>query len=62
MQMDHLQDHPVNIELNGEDYEELIFTAERMRDYLNTKSISGVDELKIDVNKSKPGNAGFGRS
>jgi len=46
---------PVNIELNGEDYEELIYTAERMRDYLNTQSISGVDELKIDVNKSKPG-------
>ncbi|TMM32417.1 efflux RND transporter permease subunit [Polaribacter aestuariivivens] len=46
---------PINIELNGEDYEELIFTAERMRDFLNTQSISGVDELKIDVNKSKPG-------
>ena len=46
---------PINIELNGEDYEELIFTAERMRDYLNTQSISGIDELKIDVNKSKPG-------
>jgi multidrug efflux pump subunit AcrB len=46
---------PINIELNGENYEDLIFTAERMRDYLNTQSISGVDELKIDVNKSKPG-------
>jgi multidrug efflux pump subunit AcrB len=46
---------PINIELKGEDYEDLIFTAERMRDYLNTQSISGVDELKIDVNKSKPG-------
>tara|TARA_B110000008_G_scaffold249287_1_gene261898 strand:+ start:10077 stop:13550 length:3474 start_codon:yes stop_codon:yes gene_type:complete len=46
---------PINIELNGEDYEELIFTAERMRDYLNTQSITGVDELKINVNKSKPG-------
>ncbi len=46
---------PINIELNGENYEELIFTAERMRDYLNTQGISGVDELKIDVNKSKPG-------
>ena len=41
--------------MKGEDYEELIFTAERMRDYLNTQSISGCDELKIDVNKSKPG-------
>ena len=29
---------PINIELNGENYEELIFTAERMRDYLNTQS------------------------
>jgi multidrug efflux pump len=46
---------PINIELNGENYEELIFTAERMRDYLNRQSISGMDELKIDVNKSKPG-------
>jgi len=46
---------PINIELNGENYEELILTAERMRDYLNTQSISGIDELKIDVNKSKPG-------
>merc|ERR1711865_596689 len=45
---------PINIELNGQDYEELILTAERMRDYLNKQSISGVDELKIDVNKSKP--------
>ena len=46
---------PINIELNGQDYEELILTAQRMRDYLNTQSIPGVDELKIDVNKSKPG-------
>ena len=46
---------PINIELSGKNYEELILTAEKMRDYLNTQSISGVDELKIDVNKSKPG-------
>lgn len=46
---------PINIELNGDNYEELIFTAERMRDYLNRQSIAGVDELKIDVNRSKPG-------
>ena len=46
---------PINIELSGKNYEELILTAEKMRDYLNTQSIPGVDELKIDVNKSKPG-------
>ncbi len=46
--------YPINIELEGNDYTELIATAERMRDFLNTKSIPGIDELKIDVNKSKP--------
>lgn len=46
--------YPVNIEIKGEDYTELIVTAERMREFLNTKNILGVDELKVDVNKSKP--------
>ncbi|MCK5815776.1 MAG: efflux RND transporter permease subunit, partial [Flavobacteriaceae bacterium] len=45
---------PVNIEIEGDDYVELINTAERMRDFINSKNISGIDELKIDVNKSKP--------
>ncbi|WP_405611471.1 efflux RND transporter permease subunit [Polaribacter sp. Asnod1-A03] len=46
---------PINIEIEGDDYEELILTAQRMRDFINTKSIAGIDELKIDVNKDKPG-------
>lgn len=46
--------YPINIELEGDDYAELIDTAEKMRNYLNTENIAGVDELKIDVNKSKP--------
>ncbi|SCY38555.1 Multidrug efflux pump subunit AcrB [Nonlabens sp. Hel1_33_55] len=46
--------YPVNIELQGEDYGELIATAERMVKFLNEKNIAPVDELKIDVNKSKP--------
>lgn len=45
---------PINLELTGEDYAELITTAEKMRDYINSKSIAGIDELKIDVNRSKP--------
>jgi len=45
---------PVNIELQGKDYGELIATSERMRNFINSKSIPGIDELKIDVNKSKP--------
>ncbi|ATA89341.1 copper transporter [Capnocytophaga stomatis] len=46
--------HPINIELRGEDYGELITTAERMRDFIGQKNIAGIDELKIDVNKNKP--------
>lgn len=47
--------YPVNIELEGKDYNELIAAAEAMRNYINTKNIPGIDELKIDVNKGKPG-------
>jgi multidrug efflux pump len=46
---------PINIELEGDDYAELIATAEKMRDYINTRNIAGIDELKIDVNRDKPG-------
>lgn len=45
---------PINIEIEGSDYSELIVVAERMRDFINSKNIAGIDELKIDVNKSKP--------
>jgi len=48
------QGYPINIELEGKDYAELIATAEKMKDFINTKSIQGIDQLKIDVNKSKP--------
>jgi multidrug efflux pump subunit AcrB len=46
---------PINIEIEGDDYNELIATAEKMREFINTKNIAGIDELKIDVNKDKPG-------
>jgi multidrug efflux pump len=46
--------YPINIELEGDDYDELIATAEKMRNFINTKNVEGIEELKIDVNKSKP--------
>ena len=46
--------YPINIELEGRDYDELIQSAERMRNYINSKNIAGIEELKIDVNKGKP--------
>ena len=45
---------PINIEIEGDDYNELIATAENMREFINSKNIAGIDELKIDVNKDKP--------
>ena len=46
--------YPINIEIEGDDYAELIHTAERMKDFINLQNIEGIDELKIDVNRSKP--------
>lgn len=46
--------YPINIELEGRDYDQLINTAEDIRNFINTKNIAGIEELKIDVNKSKP--------
>lgn len=45
---------PINIELEGKDYDQLIETAENMRRFINNQNIPGIDELKIDVNKDKP--------
>lgn len=47
--------YPVNIEVSGEDYGELIQIAEALKNFLNNESIPGVEEIKVDVNKSKPG-------
>ncbi|SHE44487.1 Multidrug efflux pump subunit AcrB [Arenibacter palladensis] len=46
--------YPINIELEGKDYDQLINTAEDIRNFINTKNIAGIEEIKIDVNKSKP--------
>lgn len=45
---------PINIELEGPDYDELIATAERMRNFIDSRNIAGIDQLKLDVNKGKP--------
>ena len=47
--------YPITIEITGENYLGLIQTTEKMKDYLNRVNIPGVEELKIDVNKNKPG-------
>ena len=47
--------YPITIEITGKEYLALIQTAQNMKDYLNRVNIAGVEELKIDVNKNKPG-------
>ena len=47
--------YPVNIELIGQNYDTLINVAERMRTFINSKSIDGMEGLKVDVNKGSPG-------
>ncbi|MFD2563952.1 efflux RND transporter permease subunit [Aquimarina rubra] len=46
--------YPINIEIEGSDYDQLITVAEKMRNFINEKNIPGIEELKIDVNKGKP--------
>ncbi|GHA23674.1 copper transporter [Salinimicrobium marinum] len=45
--------YPINIELKGEDYEQMLTEAENLRSYIQELSIGGIEELKIDVNKAK---------
>ena len=47
--------YPVNIEIYGDNYEELIETAISMKNFLNKENIEGIEQLKIDVSRSKPG-------
>ena len=46
--------YPVNIEIQGEDYDELMALAKRMQNFINKKSIDGMEGIKLDVNKDKP--------
>ncbi len=48
------QGAPINIELSGDDYEELLVAAEGLRKTLVNSRIKGYDELKIDVTGDKP--------
>lgn len=46
--------YPVNIEIQGDDYDQLMALAKRIQNFINKKSIDGMEGIKIDVNKDKP--------
>ena len=45
---------PINIEIAGDDYTELIAVSERLQVYIDSVGIKGIEELKSDVLKNKP--------
>lgn len=48
------QGPPINIEIRGDDYDDVLLTANSMRQFLRELDFEGVEELKIDVDKRKP--------
>jgi multidrug efflux pump len=48
------QGAPINIEVTGDDYDEVLMAAEKMKRFINDKRIAGIEGLKLDVNKNKP--------
>jgi len=45
---------PINIEIAGENLEDLISTSERFKNYLDSMRIPGIEQLKSDFDKNKP--------
>ncbi|TWO32231.1 efflux RND transporter permease subunit [Seonamhaeicola sediminis] len=46
--------YPINIEIEGKDYDQLITVAENIKKFIDSKNVPGIDQLKIDVNRGKP--------
>lgn len=45
---------PINIEVVGEDFDQIAQTAVALKRYLDDKNIPGVEKLKLDVDVTKP--------
>jgi multidrug efflux pump len=45
---------PISIEVTGEDLEQLIAIAEKMKAYINESDIAGIEKLKLDIETGKP--------
>ena len=48
------QGPPINIEVRGDDYDEVLAAANGVRQFLRQRAFEGVEELKMDVDKQKP--------
>jgi multidrug efflux pump subunit AcrB len=45
---------PINIEVSGDDYTQLIQEASKIKTFINNSNIAGIEELKLDVDQGKP--------
>tara|TARA_Y100001934_G_C12383289_1_gene793924 strand:- start:2327 stop:5824 length:3498 start_codon:yes stop_codon:yes gene_type:complete len=48
------QGKPINIEISGDDYDDLVTESEKMLSYIKTQNISGIEELKMNIQTGKP--------
>ena len=48
------QGKPINIELFGDDYNALIDEAEKMKHFINSANVYGVEDLNLDIQTGKP--------
>jgi multidrug efflux pump len=45
---------PINLEIIGKEFDQLIFLADTLQAYLNSANIEGIEGLKIDLDLGKP--------
>ncbi len=47
-------DPPVNIEVSGDDFDEIIKTATGLKNFLDSAQVPGIEELKMDIDLNNP--------
>jgi len=45
---------PINLEISGDDYTQLMEVANNIKDFINNENIAGIEGLKIDIDQGKP--------
>ena len=46
--------YPISLQLSGTDYDQMLVEANKVITFINSKNISGIEKLNIDVNKETP--------
>lgn len=45
---------PINIEITGDEIEPLLAEAERLKQFMESKNVPGVEALRVDIDRAKP--------